>query len=351
MALNRTGLLLAKRLKSLAGAGGFEPPDGGIKIRCLTTWLRPNAPQGWWDPAESGPDNSPGSPASQRLSNGFTGARRGQTGLRKCRQIGVGSADQNADPLVALGPVDAACDGGEGCCAAGLGDDRMIRPEPALGLGDRHVLDQDDAAHEFPGDLEIEFADPLCAERIGGKRFDGHVDRLVRLQRGVKRARTFRLDADDLDPALKPGGYAGNEPAAANRNENRIERLEPESVEVLLPFQGTVALEWEEDLDRTIRMDRERSALRHIRVTPLLGLGIRRASDHRLCSIGLYLCDLGGRCDFRHEHVRLDPELLGGVGDGGAVIAARRGGAAGLSRWSGQEIVEGAARLERTGRL
>ena len=28
---------------SLAGAGGVEPPYGGIKIRCLTTWLRPNA--------------------------------------------------------------------------------------------------------------------------------------------------------------------------------------------------------------------------------------------------------------------------------------------------------------------
>src|SRR5450830_1264551 len=27
----------------LAGAGGIEPPNGGIKIRCLTAWLRPNA--------------------------------------------------------------------------------------------------------------------------------------------------------------------------------------------------------------------------------------------------------------------------------------------------------------------
>ena len=27
----------------LAGAGGFEPPHDGIKIRCLTTWLRPNS--------------------------------------------------------------------------------------------------------------------------------------------------------------------------------------------------------------------------------------------------------------------------------------------------------------------
>jgi hypothetical protein len=28
-------------LRNLAGAGGFEPPNGGIKIRCLATWLRP----------------------------------------------------------------------------------------------------------------------------------------------------------------------------------------------------------------------------------------------------------------------------------------------------------------------
>ena len=27
---------------SVAGAGGIEPPNGGIKIRCLTAWLRPN---------------------------------------------------------------------------------------------------------------------------------------------------------------------------------------------------------------------------------------------------------------------------------------------------------------------
>src|SRR6266404_4210592 len=27
----------------LAGAGGIEPPNGGIKIRCLTAWLRPSS--------------------------------------------------------------------------------------------------------------------------------------------------------------------------------------------------------------------------------------------------------------------------------------------------------------------
>jgi hypothetical protein len=25
----------------MVGAGGIEPPNGGIKIRCLTAWLRP----------------------------------------------------------------------------------------------------------------------------------------------------------------------------------------------------------------------------------------------------------------------------------------------------------------------
>ena len=31
-----------KELKRTAGAEGFEPPDDGIKTRCLTTWLCPN---------------------------------------------------------------------------------------------------------------------------------------------------------------------------------------------------------------------------------------------------------------------------------------------------------------------
>ena len=31
-----------KSADCVAGAGGFEPPHGGIKIRCLTAWRRPN---------------------------------------------------------------------------------------------------------------------------------------------------------------------------------------------------------------------------------------------------------------------------------------------------------------------
>src|SRR5205807_8167328 len=31
----------SRNLGCVAGAPGFEPGNGGIKIRCLTTWLRP----------------------------------------------------------------------------------------------------------------------------------------------------------------------------------------------------------------------------------------------------------------------------------------------------------------------
>ena len=37
------GVRYLKLNKWLAGAGGFEPPYGGIKIHCLTTWRRPKA--------------------------------------------------------------------------------------------------------------------------------------------------------------------------------------------------------------------------------------------------------------------------------------------------------------------
>ena len=37
---------LAERRTAWLGREGFEPPHGGIKIPCLTAWLRPNRPSG-----------------------------------------------------------------------------------------------------------------------------------------------------------------------------------------------------------------------------------------------------------------------------------------------------------------
>ena len=38
-----TAALTKAENKELAGAGGIEPPNAGIKIRCLTAWRRPNS--------------------------------------------------------------------------------------------------------------------------------------------------------------------------------------------------------------------------------------------------------------------------------------------------------------------
>ena len=34
--------IAARRLTHMAGAAGFEPTNNGVRVRCLTTWLRPN---------------------------------------------------------------------------------------------------------------------------------------------------------------------------------------------------------------------------------------------------------------------------------------------------------------------
>ena len=60
--------------RALAGAGGIEPPNGGIKIRCLTAWLRPISDEN--DRGEAAPDrgradHSGGTLPDQRLKSRF----------------------------------------------------------------------------------------------------------------------------------------------------------------------------------------------------------------------------------------------------------------------------------------
>ena len=172
----------------------------------------------------------------------------------------------------------------------------------------------------------------------------------IRLQRGVKRARTFRLDANDLDAALEPGGYAGDKAAAAHRDEDRVELLKPQSLEVLLPLERDRPLA-RDRFDRIVRMDQERAAFRDIGVAALLGLGVGSPANHGFGAVSLDLRDLGGRGDLRHEDARADAELLSSVCDGRAVVAARSGRATGRGCGSSEKVVEGAARLERTGLL
>src|SRR6185436_12801781 len=57
--LSHRGKKFLRKQEWLAGAGGIEPPNGGIKIRCLTAWLRPNRPERGKDRSARSPPATP----------------------------------------------------------------------------------------------------------------------------------------------------------------------------------------------------------------------------------------------------------------------------------------------------
>jgi len=185
------------------------------------------------------------------------------------------------------------------------------------------------------------------AERIGGDRLDRDINGRAGLERVMERTRSFRLDADDPDPAGEPGREAGNQSAAADRDEHGIELRQDEPPKILLPFEGDRPRA-RDRLGRVIGMDQERPGFGDIGVAAFLRLRICGAADHRLRAIGPDLGDLRGRGNLRHEDARPDAELGRCVGDRRAVISARGGGAASGRGRSGEKIVERPSRLERT---
>ena len=58
---------------------------------------------------------------------------------------------------------------------------------------------------------------------VGGNAFGRCGDGLAGFQRGVKAAASLRFDGDNLDAAGEPGGDAGDEAAATDGNEDRVE--------------------------------------------------------------------------------------------------------------------------------
>ena len=98
-------------------------------------------------------------------------------------------------------------------------------------------------------------------------------------------------------------------------------------------------------------MDAERT----VRGDPVLGqrqrVGIAFALDVHLRAVAADPRDLRRRRDRRDEHVRRDTAPLRGERDGGAVVAAGRGGDSSGRNVAQQEVGERTARLERAGVL
>ena len=78
------------------------------------------------------------------------------------------------------------------------------------------------------------------------------------------------------------------------------------------------------------------------------GVGVTCAGDHEFGAIGADAGDFGRGGDFGHEDGGFDVAAHGGIGNGGAVIAAGGGNHAGGGNAAGEEVGDGAARLEGT---
>ncbi|MHC2740901.1 hypothetical protein ACVMFA_006688 [Bradyrhizobium liaoningense] len=157
--------------------------------------------------------------------------------------------------------------------------------------------------------------------------------------------RLLRLDRDDARPAGVPRRNAADQPAAADRHQQRVDVWR-----VLLQLQSDAALA-EQGFGLIVGMDGKRPGLRDMRLARGERIGVAAARDHKLCAISPDPLGLGRRGDVRHEDRGGNAEPLRRIGHGRAVIAAGRGDDTGLRHLPQQQVGEGAARLERSGML
>ena len=137
--------------------------------------------------------------------------------------------------------------------------------------------DEGDVVDGVAADAVDEVADILRAPReSAATEFDLDVDRPARGEGSVQGPRALRLDADDADAARKPARDAGDQPAAADRDEDRVEGRA-----VLLPFEADGALARDRRLG-VEGMHAQRAALRHVGVAGLLRIGVAGAADDDL---------------------------------------------------------------------
>ena len=155
----------------------------------------------------------------------------------------------------------------------------------------------------------------------------------------------FRLDADDPDASLIPGSDAADQPAAAHRDQQRIEVSG-----LLLELEADGALA-EQGFALVKGVDRERARLGDPCFASGERIVIAVAANDELGAVFADAPDLRRRGDARNKDLGGDAELQSGVGDRRPVIAAGGGGDAGFGDVAHQQIGEGAAGLKRAGVL
>ena len=156
--------------------------------------------------------------------------------------------------------------------------------------------------------------------------------------------RLLRLDADDANLACEPCGEAADQPAAADRDQQRVERR------ILLQLHADRALA-EHRLGLVERMHRHRAGLGDIGVARRQRVGDMLACDFQPRAIVADAFGLRRRGDAGQEDRCRYAEPLRGIGDCRAMIAAGRRGDSGRGHLAQQQVGKRAAHLEGTGML
>ncbi len=240
------------------------------------------------------------------------------------------------------GPIRSRQERGESGSAPGLGHDPQLVPERLLRRADCLVGDEHHAVDEAPRDREHQITYSARGERIRSDASGRRIDRLACLERFHERRRGLRLDPQHARRAAIPGGNPGDQPAASDRDEERVERRC-----LAFGFDAERALA-ENRLGLIVGVDRQGAGS----FGPSLACGervrITRAADEEIGPVIANALDLGGRGDAGHEDLRPHGEFLRRISDGRAVVSARRSDDARLRNFSREQIGKGAARLERS---
>ena len=243
------------------------------------------------------------------------------TSSAKRRGGDVAAGDRHADALA--GGVDLAREQrGERAGAARLRDGlRALEQEPH-GRDDLLVGDRHDLVHELLDDRERELAGDRQLLAVGDRARDLDPDALAGRQRALEVVARLRLDADD--PRVRAerrgrGGAAGHQPAAADRDDQHVERPG-----VLEQLERDRALAGHHALV-VVRVHRDQPALGDQRREQRLAVGAVAVEEHDLGAVAAGRGQLARRRVLGHQDHGRRLEQPRGERDGLRVVAGGHG--------------------------
>ena len=255
----------------------------------------------------------------------------------------IGPADDHG--RVGAGQILAQPEPGKGGRTARLGYDAQPLPQQTLGGPDLVVGHEDHLVDEPLDDGEGQHADALRRQRVGGDAFRRCIDGLASGVGPGQGWSALGFYPDNASGAGEPGCRPADQSAAADRSKDR-------------GGVGGLLLEFQPERPRTQEglpgvegMDRQCARIGFPLPAGLKGVVVTGPGDHELGPAIADANHLGRRRDLGHEDGcgHIDPH--GGIGDGDAVVAARRGDDAGIGNLACQEVGESSSRLEGSGVL